>query len=498
MNLLSLEPSVDLTSWVPTLLALLDESDIQALAPIVKPIIPGFNKSLRHVPAPLLRKKTMEKLNGLSDVGAILHKFYFATIRKYTFLHHDENATMEPEFFIAQLHFGNELKPAGQVVAAVQLYPEWVKEHGAVIQSNVEQGRQLWHGLLKDLTLEQQLHRLVMKLRKNDLEQGWIEGCVSVYSGEQHIADNFNANVPLNEFFMASEEMLPSGHYAILAATSLGQWLVWTQEERDLLFRLVALDIARMTVERSEQFHEVEKLHEQERQRAMEDLARFDRQREKDTMRWNEDKKNWSLQIEEWQAERNVLNNEYKQLEEERAQQQHQLEQLRQLVNELSNAQAQAQAQMEAQAQAHAQAQVEAQVQAYAQAQADAEQAAAMKRVELTDSPSNRAYLINREPVRLVTFNRDRQLERFVAANILICVDTDEQLEYRLRKEASAVHWFIDTDGIETKRTFIWERMFKAHRASYRFVSGEDAMLIRKVIYYVEGAVEHEVANGIE
>jgi hypothetical protein len=118
----------------------------------------------------------------------------------------------------------------------------------------------------------------------------------------------------------------------------------------------------------------------------------------------------------------------------------------------------------------------------------------AMNKV-ITVEPLEATPLLNDPRVKLILFQERYELSQWIApSSLVVFKNVGESLKWLKtlnKKSLEKIIWFIDSDTCSSQEMFLIENILSMHKAPYRFISGNDAELLRKMISYLEGDIHY-------
>jgi hypothetical protein len=105
---------------------------------------------------------------------------------------------------------------------------------------------------------------------------------------------------------------------------------------------------------------------------------------------------------------------------------------------------------------------------------------------------------LNDPRIQIILFQERYELSQWIAPHSLNSFKNAEDLVKWLqtlnKKNLEKMTWFIDSDTCSSQEMFVIEKAFLSHKAPYRFISGSDDELLRKMICYLEGDIHYATA----
>lgn len=311
--------------------------------------------------------------------------------------------------------------------------PDYFQTIEQIVADNVKEKKDPFDGLVKTPELDEQVRLHVPMNLGPTLERvAAIEGTLgkSVELTEGEALKQLKEHMYLNEV----------GTYVTFAAKS-EEWKQWETKDREAFLQLVMLDAMNLVTYQHMEFDS----HKDELQEANEKLE--------------------ALGASKDEAEEEVLR-------------------LQERIAELEE---------QLKAQTKAKKDAEKDLEAAKQAAHTATQSAAKAAAEAKPLPVYEPIL-NDPRVKLVLFQERPDLSQYIYESSIVLLKSPKDVTTQIKKAGaeSELLWFIESDRVSSKEMFQLEQTLRQNKAAFRFVSGGDAELIRKIIYNLEGDMNYE------
>lgn len=104
-------------------------------------------------------------------------------------------------------------------------------------------------------------------------------------------------------------------------------------------------------------------------------------------------------------------------------------------------------------------------------------------------------HLIDDVKIKVIIFGERPQLLAYLNDEIVINLLNIDEFKIKLATQIELLSehiWFIDSGNCSSSDMFQLEQAFRQHKVPFRFISGTDLQLIRKIIFYLEGDIIYE------
>ncbi|MDQ0917561.1 hypothetical protein [Paenibacillus sp. V4I5] len=413
------------------------DQELFNIAQILKPKIDGFGpKTLSKAPKQILRKKTIEKLNVMTDFEKFIRTFYSPYLSKYK----DVKDTTEMIWKMTL----DQVPNAGKFVVLAEHEPEFFLAHQSMISENINKNIDPFEGIVKKPAFSKAAEMVFSPHFDEELLNKMKIAFHDLYENEKDLFEEFQSGKRvLLDFLIGNLNIInETGKYLLLASTTVNQWQMWDVESKLALLGLVHYDAIKLIMEQSNEVNNLRIL-----------LTKNEKTIQKISEQRDKDKSGWDKQEEEFQKEIKDLQNISNQLK----------------IFEDINKELKLEIEQKSQQVIHFE---------------------KNKNISMVNET-----LINDDNIRIVTFQKSRGFEKYVPLEHIHYIQNDEDFNKLLLSYGELknnILWFVDLEGCPTKDSFKFEDTLRKHQAVYRIVSGDTTKLIRKIIYYIEGEMEYE------
>ncbi|CAM4489999.1 hypothetical protein FHS16_005139 [Paenibacillus endophyticus] len=421
---------LDQETWIEMLYQLLNDIEIRKIATVVQPKIQGFTtKNTVKAHPKLLRKKTIEQLRQNKNIMNWMKKWYEPTVSKV------KESNIEFEQFCHKIKFGEGVTPAESVALTGILYPEMFNAHKDSIQKNLSASKHPLENLsIKKLTLKKELQVKAL---------AW-EDSMSAESYSMLI-EKLLQSLPVIEGsvkeWIQKKQAVEMGELAYVASTRMDEISKWPEGEKAAFLQMA--------------FHDSQKVL----WKMIDDLLKEKNEQDKE----DKAKGRRLKKLEKQSAEREEL---------EAVRKAQAVEQEKKLLDNNQHYE-------------RTIAELQAEINALKQWQALEEEAAAALVQEVP------LLLTESDFILLTRFNPE-EFAGMIPINQIFSVENIERL-HGAQLMPGTQYLFIHSDRFSTKEQFELDEFAAMFQIPYKSVSGDFSAVTRQLIYYLEGAILHEI-----
>lgn len=424
------EAEIDQETWLEMIYQLLNENELRKMAAMIQPKIQGFTaKNLTKAPLAMLRKKTIEKLRQNMSGYIWMQKWFEPTASKVK-----ESKINFEEFYHRSKH-GDTVTPAEAVAVTGLLYPEIYNENKDKIQQNMEGKKHPLEELgMKKLAPKRQLQLKAAAWGDHSTKEKY----------RLLIEESLKLKLELDgsvKDWIQEKGSLEIGEISYLASTKLEEINKWTEGEKAAFFQMAFHDSQKVV------WKMIENLLKEKSELEKEDKAKERRLKK----------------IEKLNTEREVveasLKSQISEMEKKLADEKNEYDESRtQLRDEIAS---------------------------LMQQQVSREQVAAAQVMD------DHLLVTESEFVLVTRLNQEDYASMLPLGQIIPIQDVSDLLDCQL--EADVRYIFIHSDCFSSKEQFYLDEIVELFERPYKSISGSCAAVTRQIIYYLEGAIIHEI-----